>query len=88
MALSAALFFDSLQCTEVHFASFLSGGFNTATVVNPPERKLAKRTSVQWTDHSQIANLGILTLSLHATFLELTLDCTNKQTVKELESGI
>jgi hypothetical protein len=48
MALSAALFFDSLQCTEVHFASFLSGGFNTATVVNPPERKLAKRTSVQW----------------------------------------
>ena len=36
------------QCTEVRFASFLSGGFITAIVVNPPEMKLAKRTSVQW----------------------------------------
>ena len=34
------------QLTEVRFASFLSGGFITAIVVNPPERKLAKRTSV------------------------------------------
>ena len=32
--------------TEVRFASFLSGGFITAIVVNPPERKLAKHTSV------------------------------------------
>jgi hypothetical protein len=32
----------------VCFASLLSGEFITATVVNPPERKLAKRTSVQW----------------------------------------
>ena len=39
---------SALQCTEVHFASFLSGGFITAIVVNPPERKLAKNTSVQW----------------------------------------
>ena len=31
----------------MHFASFLSGGFIIAIVVNPPERKLAKRTSVQ-----------------------------------------
>ena len=30
----------------MRFASFLSGGFITAIVVNPPERKLAKRTSV------------------------------------------
>ena len=36
------------HCTEVRFASFLSGGFITAIVVNPPERKLAKRTSVKW----------------------------------------
>ena len=36
------------QCTEVRFASLLSGGFITAIVVNPPERKLANRTSVQW----------------------------------------
>jgi hypothetical protein len=34
------------QYTEVHFASFLSGGFTTMTVMNPPERRLAKRTSV------------------------------------------
>ena len=36
------------NCTEVRFASFLSGGFITAILVNPPERKLAKRTSVHW----------------------------------------
>jgi hypothetical protein len=35
------------QCTEVRFASLLSGGFTTMAVINPPERKLAKRTSVQ-----------------------------------------
>ena len=33
--------------TEVRFASFLSGGFITAIVVKPPERKLAKRTSME-----------------------------------------
>jgi hypothetical protein len=33
----------------VYFASFLSGGFITAIVVNPPDWKLAKRTSVQCT---------------------------------------
>ena len=32
--------------TEVRFASFLSGGFTTMAVINPPERKLVKRTSV------------------------------------------
>ena len=31
--------------TEVHFASFLSGGFITVIVVNPPGKELAKRTS-------------------------------------------
>ena len=34
------------QCTEMRFPSFLSGGFITVIVVNPPEKKLAKRTSV------------------------------------------
>ena len=33
----------------MRFASFLSGGFITAIVVNPPERKLEKRTSVHCT---------------------------------------
>ena len=37
------------HCTEVRFASFLSSGFITAIVVNPPEKKLAKRTSVHCT---------------------------------------
>ena len=36
------------QCTELRFASFLSGGFTTMAVINPPERKLTKRTSVQY----------------------------------------
>ena len=36
------------QCTEVHFASFLSGGFTAVAVINPPEKKLVKCTSVQW----------------------------------------
>jgi hypothetical protein len=32
--------------TEVRFTSFLSSGFITAIIVNPPERKLAKCTPV------------------------------------------
>ena len=44
------------QYTEVRFASFLSGGFTSMTVetdplmtaINPPESKLAKRTSVHY----------------------------------------
>ena len=38
----------NLLHTDVHFASFLSGGFTTVAVINPPERKLAKRTPVYW----------------------------------------
>ena len=38
-----------LQCTEVRFASFLSGGFITVIVVNSPEKKLEKRNSVKCT---------------------------------------
>ena len=39
---------NAMQCTEVRFASFLSGGFTIMAEINPPERKLAKRTSVHW----------------------------------------
>ena len=35
------------HCTEVRFASFLSDGFTNITVINPPEKKLAKCTSVR-----------------------------------------
>ena len=38
--------FNIPRYTEVRFFSFFSGGFITA-IVNSPERKLAKRTSVQ-----------------------------------------
>ena len=38
-----------IQCTEMCFASFLSSGFTTITVIDPLESKLAKRTSVQCT---------------------------------------
>ena len=34
--------------TEVRFASFLSGGFTTMAVINPPDCKLANQTSVKW----------------------------------------
>ena len=34
------------QCTEVRFASFLSGGFITVALINPPESKLEKRIYV------------------------------------------
>ena len=36
------------HCTEVRFASFLTAEFITAMVVDQPERKLSKCTSVQW----------------------------------------
>ena len=44
--LSAAIEETASHSTEVRFARFFSGGFITVIVVNPPERKLAKRTSV------------------------------------------
>ena len=34
----------------MRLASFLSGGFTTMTVINSPEKKLAKRTSLQCID--------------------------------------
>ena len=40
--------------TEVRFASLLSGGFTTMVVINPPERKLAKRTSVHCFEFAQL----------------------------------
>ena len=39
-------FVSPRHCTEMHFANFLSSGFSTMAVMNPPESKLAKRTSV------------------------------------------
>ena len=36
-----------MQCTEVRFATLLFGGFTTMAVINPPEKKLTNRISVQ-----------------------------------------
>ena len=36
------------HCTEVRFASLLSGRFTTMAVINPPETELVNRTSVHW----------------------------------------
>ena len=36
----------AIQCSEVHFASFLSSGFTTMAIMNPLEKKLKNRTSV------------------------------------------
>ena len=38
--------FELPNHTKVHFASLLSGEITTMAVINPLERKLAKRTSV------------------------------------------
>ena len=38
--------YKAVQCTEVHFASFLYGGFTTMSVINPSERELIKRISM------------------------------------------
>ena len=48
----ANIYGSSVGCTEVRFASFLSGGFTTMAVINPPERKLAKCTSVGWLENT------------------------------------
>ena len=45
------------QFIVVRFASFLSGGFIIAKVVNQSERKLAKRTSVHSEEFLTIQNL-------------------------------
>ena len=44
------------QCTEVHFASFLSSAFTIMVVINP-ERKLVKHTSVQCPDSIVVNSL-------------------------------
>ena len=43
------------QSKEVQFANFFSGGFTTVALINPPDRELAKHTSVQC--HLWIQNL-------------------------------
>ena len=41
------MIFNQSSAQRFVFVSFLSGGFTTMAVINLPESKLAKRTSVQ-----------------------------------------
>ena len=50
------------ECKEVSFGSFLSGGFITATE-NPLERKLAKHTSMEWTEVGFTVQVFSLTIN-------------------------
>ena len=56
----------------MRFASFISGEFTTMSVINPPERKLEKPTSVQCVE-SQIfekqARKGFRPISVSQIFL-------------------
>ena len=68
----------SWECTEVRFGSLLSGGFTTMAVINPPEKKLANRTSMQWVlkeflCNSQLMWLGLLNAWCFALF------CSNQK---------
>ena len=60
----AAFSNSTLHCLEVRFASFLSGGFITVIGVNPPERKLAKSTSV---DCHELVNFDMITSYINIT---------------------
>ena len=48
--LKTSLTVYTVHCTEVRFASFVSGEFTTVAAINPSERKMAKRTSVHCVD--------------------------------------
>ena len=48
------------HCTDVHFNSLFFGGFITNIVVNPPERKQVKRTSVHWLEQKTALKQGQL----------------------------
>ena len=56
---------NSTHRQEVHFSSFFSSGFITVIVVKPPERKLAKCTSVQCTKFfGCVGSCGYVSLSV------------------------
>ena len=57
------------HCTEVRFASFLSGGFNTDIVVNSLERKLAKRISVQCVELKLMWQCYVHAITRHKIYL-------------------
>jgi hypothetical protein len=53
---------DIAQCTEMRFASFLSGVFTSMAVINPPESKLAKCSDLDGSVLSKNQNRQLLIL--------------------------
>ena len=74
-------FGSTMQFTEVRFASFLSGGFIPAIVVNPPERKLAKRTSVHF-GQNFLSSLIVLSFESHDSKMTTCLKTANSVKAK------
>ena len=66
----------------MRFASFLSGGFATMTVIYPPERKLAKRTSVEW------KIVDILHGTYHVPSMDFLLTLHPKPSIKSKNSSL
>ena len=53
-----------MHCTELGLASFLPGGFTAIAVINPPEKKLPKRTSVHRLQFLMKCNLQYVNISV------------------------
>ena len=72
------------HCREVQFASFLSCGFITDIVVNPPERKLAKRTSVSSRNREMNKKMQTIRYKSALVFISTaaTLDNTRNQALR------
>ena len=81
---------SNVQCTEVLFASILSGGFTNMTVINPPEKKLAKRTSVQWSKSGFRRHVWVVIILQKepSSFGVIFLGCDVKGWQPNLASGI
>ena len=58
----------SRQCTEMRFASFLSGKFTTMAVMNSPERNVAKLSSLHWVNPNYFKQQQYITMFVMQNF--------------------
>ena len=58
-----------IHCTEVHFVSLFSGRFSNMTVLNPPEKKLAKSTSDPLVRQTSNIEFFVVNIGNHSLFL-------------------
>ena len=73
---SYVIFAVHLQCTEMRFVSFLSGGFINAIVVNPPERKLCVQCPALYV-HSMYLKITLILCKNHKNFVNASLKNVN-----------